>query len=82
MFVKSSATLLAALALFSFTAANSVSTDDDNCPLICPALYGPLCAWNGRMYKEFINECEMKVSNCRLERSALQSMSLSNLFLR
>nr|AEV91202.1 enhancer of split region protein HLHm1 [Teleopsis dalmanni] len=52
--------------------ANSVPSDADDCPLICPALYSPVCGYNGKLYKEFSNSCELKSSNCRLERSAVQ----------
>ncbi|KAM7360212.1 kazal-type protease inhibitor m1 [Cochliomyia hominivorax] len=72
MFQKSTITLLVLGALMGFTYANSVSTDQEECPQICPALYAPLCATNGKIYKEFSNTCELKASNCRLERSALE----------
>jgi len=64
---------IAALAVFSSNnvAANSVSTDADICPQICPALYAPLCTTNGKVFKEFSNSCEMRQSNCRLERAAI-----------
>ncbi|XP_065371823.1 enhancer of split M1 protein [Calliphora vicina] len=71
MFVKSSATLLMVCGLFTLAASNSVSADQQDCPIVCPALYAPLCATNGKLFKEFDNTCELRASNCRLERSAL-----------
>ncbi|TMW49898.1 hypothetical protein DOY81_005028 [Sarcophaga bullata] len=72
MFVKSSALFLVACALFAVATANSVNTDSEECPSVCPALYEPLCATNGKIVKEFDNACQLKVSNCRLLRSAQQ----------
>ncbi|KAI8129439.1 hypothetical protein FF38_11429 [Lucilia cuprina] len=71
MLVKSSISLLVICGLFALSAGNSVATDEQDCPIVCPALYAPLCATNGKLYKEFDNSCELKASNCRLERSAL-----------
>lgn len=76
MFTKSIGSLLMICGLVAVSFANSVSTDQEECPQICPALYSPLCATNGKVYKEFSNACELKASNCRLERSALESKFL------
>lgn len=80
MFVKSSLIFLMACALFAFATANSDNSDSEECPLVCPALYSPLCASNGKIFKEFDNACQLKVSNCRLERSTLQSKFNGNNF--
>ncbi|XP_005188061.2 enhancer of split M1 protein [Musca domestica] len=50
---------------------NANPTDELDCPQICPALYAPLCATDGKMYKEFSNPCELKASNCRRQRNSL-----------
>ncbi|KAM7355859.1 U-Kazal-Dg21.2-like [Cochliomyia hominivorax] len=34
------------------------------CPEICPAIYLPVCGFNGRCYREFSNSCQMGVENC------------------
>ncbi|TMW47553.1 hypothetical protein DOY81_007379 [Sarcophaga bullata] len=47
------------LALFFICAVQA-----NDCPVICPALYQPTCAHNGRCYKSFSNQCSMKVANC------------------
>ncbi|XP_059218567.1 enhancer of split M1 protein [Stomoxys calcitrans] len=48
------------------------ATGETECPQICPALYAPVCATDGKIFKEFSNSCELKSSNCRLERSSLK----------
>ena len=80
MFVKSSAIFLVACVIFTFATADSVNSDSEDCPSVCPALYAPLCASNGKIFKEFDNACQLKDSNCRLERSALQSKFNGNNF--
>lgn len=73
MFTKILITITLMCALFGSLNANSVSADQEVCPQICPALYAPICATDGKIFKEFSNSCELKASNCRLERSSLKS---------
>ncbi|KAI8120204.1 hypothetical protein CVS40_8581 [Lucilia cuprina] len=34
------------------------------CPVACPALFRPTCAFNGRCHKQFTNDCLMNYENC------------------
>lgn len=36
------------------------------CPLICPAIYAPVCAENSSGVKQtFSNECDLNANNCQ-----------------
>ncbi|XP_073819386.1 kazal-type protease inhibitor m1 [Musca autumnalis] len=70
MFAKSLITLTVLCAMLG--SLNAAVTDELDCPQICPALYAPLCATDGKMFKEFSNECELKASNCRQLRNSLR----------
>ncbi|XP_037809329.1 enhancer of split M1 protein-like [Lucilia sericata] len=47
------------------------------CPSICPAVYQPVCGFNGRCYKQFSNSCQMGVENCNKKQNFRQ-VSLGN----
>ncbi|XP_030376245.1 enhancer of split M1 protein [Scaptodrosophila lebanonensis] len=64
--------------LLTGIAANTVSNNEEDCPSVCAAVYRPVCATDGKIFKEFANACDLKVSNCRRERSALQKYSLTD----
>lgn len=51
--------------MFSFSLVillTGVSGED--CPQVCPALYGPTCGFNGECHIQFDNECQMRALNC------------------
>ncbi|XP_061400348.1 enhancer of split M1 protein [Musca vetustissima] len=77
MFTKSLITLTVLSALL--VSLNANPTDELDCPQICPALYAPLCASNGKIYKEFSNECELKASNCRQVRNSMQPYTATSM---
>jgi len=64
-----------AVAAIGFSNANSISSDEEQCPLVCPALYAPVCASLGKNFKEFDNSCELRAANCRKERDNLTRKS-------
>lgn len=78
MFAKTLISITLFCALFGALKAEEV----DNCPQICPALYAPVCATDGKIFKEFSNDCELKTSNCRLERSSLKSKYFAKFSMR
>nr|AYV99572.1 venom polypeptide [Dolopus genitalis] len=43
---------------------NDVEDFQKKCKLICPALYAPVCGFNGETYKWFQNKCIMEMDNC------------------
>lgn len=72
MLLKSVTTLLILGGVITFAAANRVSLVQPECPTSCSLNSEPLCATDGKVYKEFRNACELQASNCRLARSARQ----------
>ncbi|XP_075145351.1 kazal-type protease inhibitor m1 [Haematobia irritans] len=68
MFGKAIITIFVVCAM----AVTSSATMEADCPQICPALYAPICATDGKIFKEFSNTCELKSSNCRLKKSLLK----------
>ncbi|XP_055376138.1 ovoinhibitor-like [Condylostylus longicornis] len=36
-----------------------------DCPMICPYIYAPVCASNGKTFQTFASECQLKASNCQ-----------------
>lgn len=44
---------------------NVVNCDNQACKskYSCISLYSPICAFNGKIYKTFINQCELNVHN-------------------
>ncbi|KAH8334878.1 hypothetical protein KR074_000115 [Drosophila pseudoananassae] len=66
---------LCCLVLVASVSANTVSTNDTDCPKICPSLYKPVCATDGLNFKEFASDCNLLSHNCRRERNSLQSKS-------
>lgn len=45
---------------------SAIDANPADCPQICPALYAPVCATDGRTYQEFVNPCQLKVSACNM----------------
>ncbi|TDG45735.1 hypothetical protein AWZ03_007873 [Drosophila navojoa] len=62
--------LCCCLALLAGIAATSVSTNETDCPQMCPAIYQPVCGTDGFNLKEFASLCNLKASNCRRARNA------------
>ncbi|XP_017140030.1 enhancer of split M1 protein [Drosophila miranda] len=60
---------LCCLALVTGIAANTVSTNATDCPQFCAAIYRPVCATDGKNFKEFASDCNLKSDNCRRERN-------------
>ncbi|BFF88763.1 enhancer of split M1 protein [Drosophila madeirensis] len=64
---------LCCLALVSGIAANTVSTNETDCPQFCAAIYRPVCATDGKIFKEFASECNLQSDNCRRERNKISA---------
>ncbi|EDV42896.1 uncharacterized protein Dana_GF16798 [Drosophila ananassae] len=69
---------LCCLVLVASVSANTVSTNDTDCPKFCPSLYKPVCATDGLNYKEFASDCNLLSHNCRRERNSLQTYAATD----
>ncbi|XP_037939481.1 vasotab-like [Teleopsis dalmanni] len=53
-----------ALIIFALVLVCSIQAQKDDCPRFCPAIFSPVCAFNGKCYKQFGNSCELGASAC------------------
>ncbi|KAH8383698.1 hypothetical protein KR009_010070 [Drosophila setifemur] len=69
---------LSCLLLVAGVSANTVSTNETDCPQFCAAIYKPVCATDGLNFKEFASTCNLQSHNCRRERNSLQAYAATD----
>ncbi|KAH8295170.1 hypothetical protein KR018_008167 [Drosophila ironensis] len=69
---------LVCLVLVAGVSANTVSTNDTDCPKFCPSIYKPVCGTDGLNFKEFASDCNLLSHNCRRERNSQQAYAATD----
>lgn len=57
-----------------------ISSEPQECPQMCPKLFDPVCASNGKEAKLFYSECHMNMMNCNLKTGENDRKSILDTF--